>query len=77
MVLSGHLHLGYMRAAAGAETAGGAAGSGGGGLPVVQAATATSTRLRGEPNAYDLIRVEDGRAGVEVRARDGSGWATA
>jgi hypothetical protein len=48
MILSGHRHFGYMRArgaAAKATTAGGTAGSGSGELLIVQAATATSTRL--------------------------------
>jgi 3',5'-cyclic AMP phosphodiesterase CpdA len=81
MILSGHLHLGYMRArgaATGAGTAGGAAGSGTdtGDLLVVQAATATSTRLRGEPNAYNRIRIKNGSAVVEVRTWSGHGWAT-
>lgn len=81
MILSGHLHLGYIRsrgAAAGAGTAGGAAGSGvdAGDLLVVQAATATSTRLRGEPNAYNRIRIESGSAVVEVRVWSGHGWST-
>ncbi|MFO1026978.1 MAG: metallophosphoesterase [Acetobacteraceae bacterium] len=78
LILSGHLHLGYMRArgaAKGAETAGGAAGAGEGDLLVVQAATTTSTRLRGEPNAYNRIRIDRGRASVEVRIWDGQGWS--
>src|SRR4051794_19707179 len=42
MILSGHLHLGYIRALGAGTTA----GTGKGELLVVQAATATSTRLR-------------------------------
>ncbi len=79
MILSGHLHLGYMRArgaASDAAKAGGEAGSGAGSLLVVQAATATSTRLRGEPNAYNRITIENGRGIVQVRSWNGTGWTT-
>jgi hypothetical protein len=34
---------------------------------VVEAGTATSTRVRGEPNAFNVLRIEDGRIAVEHR----------
>ena len=84
LVLSGHLHLSYSRRHVPTRedapavtlpdpgvaeiTAG--AGSDSGPL-VVQAASATSTRLRNEPNAYNLITVDNGKVEVEVHAWDG------
>jgi len=45
--------------------------SGGGALVLVQAGTACSTRRRGEPNAYGLIRLEPRQ--IEVTMRDWTG----
>ncbi len=67
LVLAGHLHRGYARLA-----------SPDGKPPLVlQGATATSVRLRGEPNAYNQITIgADGHATVRVRSWDGQGWTT-
>lgn len=46
-------------------------------LLIVQAASATSTRLRGEPNAYNRIKIEDGRARLEPRLWDGTRFVSA
>jgi 3',5'-cyclic AMP phosphodiesterase CpdA len=70
MLLSGHLHLPDIQDLSGMPPHR---------LPlqVVQAATSTSRRLRGTPNAYHRIRVENGRARVETRIWDGSTWRSA
>ncbi|MGG3815649.1 metallophosphoesterase, partial [Methylorubrum rhodesianum] len=56
----------------------GRAQAGGARLLAVQAGSATSTRLRGnEPNAYNRIVVEDGRATVTVRIWTGEAFEDA
>jgi 3',5'-cyclic AMP phosphodiesterase CpdA len=63
LVLSGHAHRSYSRI-----------GVAGGPL-IVQCATTTSIRLRGEPNAYNRITIDADSTAVEVRAWTGDGWA--
>jgi hypothetical protein len=43
---------------------------------VAQAASTTSTRLRGEPNAYNLIDIENNEITIRVREWVSEGWAT-
>ena len=79
LTLAGHLHRHYARFAAPGrrealdrEQPG---TSGAGDLLSVQAGSATSTRLRGnEPNAYNRIRIEDGRVTVTTRLWGGHVW---
>jgi 3',5'-cyclic AMP phosphodiesterase CpdA len=85
LALAGHLHRAYSRFAkpasqgrAETEQLDAPAEETGRRLLVVQAGSATSTRLRGnEPNAYNHIVVDGGRATVEVRLWTGAGWRPA
>jgi hypothetical protein len=69
LMLSGHLHVAHAGAVAtGVRHAGSTA-------VLVQAGTATSSRLRGEANSFNVIRVQ--APGVEVRSERWSAEAGA
>jgi 3',5'-cyclic AMP phosphodiesterase CpdA len=64
LLLTGHLHVSYNGPAAqrlGRDRS----------LLLAQASTATSTRLRGHPNAYNRILVDAGHVVVDLRSWDG------
>lgn len=63
LVLTGHLHLPDIGPARNAA-----------GVLLVQAATATSHRLRGAPNAYNRIVISADRAHVTTRVWEGGTW---
>ena len=69
LILSGHLHVGQ----AGPSTV--RYGGTGWASLLVQAGTATSTRRRGEANAFNLIRIALPHVAVEGMAWDGTGGA--
>jgi 3',5'-cyclic AMP phosphodiesterase CpdA len=78
LILSGHLHLGYQRSfnqqpnkPMGPESMALRADNP---IIVLHASTATSTRLRGNRNAYNLLSIDRGALTVTVREWDGAKW---
>ncbi len=69
MILSGHLHVGYSGDVRGHYQAVKRS------ILSIQAGTATSTRRRHEPNAYNRIVINPRRVSVHVRSWNGSAFA--
>lgn len=83
LVLSGHFHLSYVRRHDAAGAVGTGAPTGGRSaahapIIVAQASSTISTRLRGEPNAYNLINLGPGQDTIDISVREwaGNGWIT-
>jgi len=64
--LTGHLHVTFAGPSAKRDNVGGRSAI------VVEAGTATSTRVRGEPNAFNLLLVDQGLIAVEHRVWEAS-----
>lgn len=79
LVLSGHFHLSFVRRYAGGTREGVPAGPREATVApilVAQASSTISTRLRGEPNGYNVIDIVDGAITIRVRDWTGERWET-
>jgi 3',5'-cyclic AMP phosphodiesterase CpdA len=76
IVLSGHFHLSYVRSFDREIRADSNQIFTGKPVLLVQASSTISTRLRGEPNAYNIVDVNDGAITVVVREQREGSWVT-
>jgi 3',5'-cyclic AMP phosphodiesterase CpdA len=81
LVLSGHFHLSYVRrhehpGDVKEGTPEGPREAAAGRILVAQASSAISTRLRGHPNSYNLIDINNGEIDIDVREWNGTRWVT-
>lgn len=81
LVLSGHFHLSYVRVheqpgETGKGSPQGLRQAAAAPILVAQTSSTTSTRLRGDPNAYNLISFDKGEIGIDVREWRNESWQT-
>lgn len=81
LVLSGHFHLSYVRVherpgTVNEGTPDGLRRATAAPILVAQTSSTTSTRLRGHPNAYNLIAIEGDHIQIDVREWQGGKWVT-